>query len=158
MRSATTRSISGRQSMFRHFPGRFPVVTVFCHFPGQKPIIRMSSAMSRVDFRLAECVLPHPGSISERQSVFHHVPVDFRSAECVLLRPGLIPGRQSVFHHDPSQFPVGRVCSASSRECIPPSPGQFPVSRVCSAMSQVDFQLAEYLRSIRIKYIKLRAH
>ena len=82
----------------------------------------------RVDFRSAECVPPRPRSISDWQSVFHHVPFDFRSAECVPPRPGSNSGQQSVFHRVPGQFPVGRVCSAASRvnfqsaECVLPRP------------------------------------
>ena len=117
----------------------------------------------RVDFRSAECVPPRPRSISDWQSVFHHVPFDFRSAECVPPRPGSNSGQQSVFHRVPGQFPVGRVCSAASRvnfqsaECVLLRPGsisgeqrvfrhvlgQFPVGRVCSVASQVDLQVAE---------------
>ena len=81
------------------------------------------------NFHLAECVLPRPGTISGRQSVFRHVPgrflvgrvcsatsrMDFRSAEGVPSCPGSISGRQSVFRRVPGRFLVGRVCSAASR-------------------------------------------
>ena len=117
------RSISGRQNVFHHVPGRFSVC-------------RVCSATSRVDFLSTEYVSPHPGSISSGQRVFRHFldrfpvgrvcsgasrvdfwvsrgcsatsgrrvcsatsRVDFWSAECVPLRPGSISGRQSGFHH-----------------------------------------------------------
>ena len=107
-----------RQSVFRRVPGRFLVG-------------RVCSAMSRVDFRSAECVPPRPWSISGWQGVFRHVPcqfpvsrvcsaaarVDFWWAEGVPPRPGLISGWQSVFRCVPGQFPVfkqlfcGGICT-----------------------------------------------
>ena len=78
---------------------------------------------------------PRPGSISGQQSVFRHVPV--------------ILGRQSVFRQFPGWFPVGKMCSAASRdnflsaECVPPCPGSFSVGRVCSTNSRIDFLSAE---------------
>ena len=118
-----------RQSVFRHFPGQFSVRRVCstmsrvnfwlaeCVPPvlGQFPVCRVCSAMSRVDFQSAVCV---PSRFM----------VGFRSVECVPPRPKLISSQQSVFRHVPDRFPVGRVCSATSRvdfrlaECVPPCP------------------------------------
>ena len=97
--------------------------SVFCHGHGRFPVGKMCSAMSRVNFWSAECVLPHPRSISDWHSVFRHVLgqfpfgrvcfstswVNLRSAEHVPQRLGSISDRQSVFRHVLGRFPVVRV-------------------------------------------------
>ena len=103
------RSISGRQSVFRHVLGRILVG-------------RVCSTPSRVDFRSTECVPPRPVLISGRQSVFRHVlgrfpvsrvcsgtsRVDFRSAECVSPHPVSISGLKfsKVPHNHFRLFPL----------------------------------------------------
>ena len=74
--------ISGRQSVFLHILGRFQVNRVCSttfwvdfrrHVPARFSFGKVCSAASLVDFRSVECVPPHTGSISGRQSVFRHV-------------------------------------------------------------------------------------
>ena len=88
---------------------------MFRRIPGRLSVGKVSPATSRVHFRSAECVPPHPGSISGQQNVFRRVPgqfpvgrvcsaasrIDFRSAEGVPPRPRSFSGQQSVFCHVP---------------------------------------------------------
>ena len=91
---------------------------------------RVGRACRSRAFQLSsECVLPSPGSISSRQSVFPYILGPFLVGRVCSQRHWVISGRQSVYWHVLGSISGHRVCSAMSlfdfrsAECVLPRPG-----------------------------------
>ena len=142
---------------------------MFCYILGRFPVGRVCSAMSRVDFWSAKCVLPHPGTFPAGSVCSAMSRVDFwsprsssifgqQSVFCHSIMSRSISGQQSVFCYVLGRFPVIRVCSTMfqvnfwSAECVPPRPG------FISSRQSVFCRFPGQFLNGRVRSSKLRAH